>query len=100
VVLDTMRGRQGRYDTDLLERFALQLGNEQKSTTIKEISLSDLALGMTFAEDVRTDAGTMLIARGHDATESLIQRIKAFPSGYVAEPLLVSIADRTNLVSA
>jgi hypothetical protein len=42
---------------------------------VREIALGALRAGMTLADDVRNDAGALLIARGHTATDQLIARL-------------------------
>jgi response regulator RpfG family c-di-GMP phosphodiesterase len=74
MALDTMRGRSGRYDPELLE-----------------IPIRMLRMGMTFLEDVRSHAGALLVARGHEATPSLVERFSSFAPGFVREPLRVSV---------
>jgi hypothetical protein len=34
---------------------------------------------MTFANDVRTPAGLLLVSRGHEVTASVLDRIRNFP---------------------
>ena len=54
-----------------------------------EIPLLRLRAGMMLADDVRSVAGPLLIARGHVATEQLITRLWNLGEGFVREPLLV-----------
>jgi response regulator RpfG family c-di-GMP phosphodiesterase len=78
--LDTMRSRSGWYDPILLEAFCRMRRNTVQSTEIREIPLKMVQIGMVFANDVRTPGGVLLIARGHEVTTSLVQRILNFPS--------------------
>ena len=53
------------------------------SRAITEVTLGDLHVGMTLADDVRAVPGHLLIARGYPVTLELIERLRNFPEGYV-----------------
>ena len=91
LALDTMRGRRGRYDPELLELFAASLGSQGRDAEVVEIPIRLVRVGMTFLQDVRTQAGTLLVARGHEATPSLVERFRNFASGSVREPVRVAL---------
>ena len=78
MALDTMRGRRGVYDPKLLEAFAGLRGSGARKAEVQEMPLRMVGLGMVFAEDVRTSAGALLVARGYEVTESLVERIRNF----------------------
>jgi hypothetical protein len=44
---------------------------------------------MTLAGDVRSAAGQLLIAHGHEASEGLIERLRNLAEGFVREPLRI-----------
>ena len=90
--LDTMRGRRGQYDPELLGGFASMLGGQKSQAVVQELPLARLRAGMTFLEDVRTASGGLLIAHGHEVTASLIERIRNFSRNVsVKEPLRVLV---------
>jgi hypothetical protein len=91
VALDTMRGRQGRYDSKLLESFASTQGSHGRDAEVVEIPIRLVRVGMTFLQDVCTNAGALLVARGLDATPSLVERFCDFAPGSVREPVRVSL---------
>jgi response regulator RpfG family c-di-GMP phosphodiesterase len=91
VALDTMRGRRGRYDPELLEIFASILGSQGADADIAEIPVRMIRVGMTLLQDVRTHAGALLVSRGHEATTSLVERFSNFAPGFVCEPIRVSL---------
>jgi response regulator RpfG family c-di-GMP phosphodiesterase len=91
VALDTMRGRTGRYDPDLLELFASNLGSRGRDVEVVEIPIRMVRIGMTFLDDVRSHTGALLVARGHEATPSLVERLRSFAPGFVREPVRVSL---------
>jgi response regulator RpfG family c-di-GMP phosphodiesterase len=88
--LDTLRSRRGRYDPELLELFASILGKETKDVDVLELPIRAVSAGMVFLEDVRTQAGALLVARGHEATASLVERVRNFAPGSVREPVRVA----------
>ncbi|MBI3450409.1 MAG: response regulator [Acidobacteria bacterium] len=93
VAFDTLRGREGWYDPSLLDAFAKSHGNAGKNLDVREIKLAALSPGMVLAEDIRTQAGGLLVARGHEITEGLIERIRNFGSAQgVCEPIRVILA--------
>jgi response regulator RpfG family c-di-GMP phosphodiesterase len=89
LALDTMRGRRGRYDPELIELFAANLGNEGRDVDVTEIAVRLVRVGMTFLQDVRSTTGLLLVARGHEATPSLVERFRNYAPGSVHEPVRV-----------
>jgi response regulator RpfG family c-di-GMP phosphodiesterase len=88
--LDTMRGRAGWYDPQLLSALGQLKGAEKKVEVIQEISLKELLPGMILAEDVRTRNGSMLVGRGAEVTPALSERLKNLAaSANVVEPVRV-----------
>jgi response regulator RpfG family c-di-GMP phosphodiesterase len=88
VALGALRGR-GSYEPALLDAFSRAVGVGRSSPTVRELPLSSLRPGMTLADDVRTLAGGLLVARGHTVTEQLIERLANLRAGGVREPLRV-----------
>ena len=76
--LDVLRSRRGWYDPALLETFCALRGSSPQLNEIKELPLRMVQPGMIFAADVRTPGGALLVARGYEVTDSLIQRILNF----------------------
>jgi response regulator RpfG family c-di-GMP phosphodiesterase len=77
LALDTLRGRAGWYDPAVLQALAALLG-EHATEEVREMRLRDVRPGMSFAEDVVTRKGMLLIPRGQDVTLGLIERIRNF----------------------
>jgi response regulator RpfG family c-di-GMP phosphodiesterase len=88
IALDTMRSRDGVYDPHLIEAFS-KITVSGASVRVREITVAELRAGMTLADDVRSTTGHLLIARGHDSTEGLVERLRNLADGYVREPLLI-----------
>jgi len=73
--LSTMRGRSGTYDPDLFREFEDLIAG-QVDENEQMLSLSQIRTGMVFAEDVRSSSGSLVISRGHEATASLLARLR------------------------
>ncbi len=71
---------------DALERL---LETDRLDTGPLAIPIREVRPGMVFAEDVRTRAGLVLVARGFTASEAFIDRMQGFRSDLVVEPVLV-----------
>jgi response regulator RpfG family c-di-GMP phosphodiesterase len=91
VALDTLRGRRGQYDPDLVDALAVLLGAQDKQV-VEELGLALIHPGMVLMDDVRSLSGGLLIARGHEVTASLIERIRNVSRNVgVKEPLRVLV---------
>jgi hypothetical protein len=77
------------YDPDLIAVFSSVVGTGVVQHTVLEIPLSMLLPGMRFVGDVRSQSGALLIARGHTATDQLIERLDNLGRSAIREPLLV-----------
>jgi response regulator RpfG family c-di-GMP phosphodiesterase len=78
LALDTMRGRTGAYDPALLEAFATLRGSATLHEQVREIPLRMVTAGMTFLDDVKAPSGGLLLARGYEVTEALVERVRNF----------------------
>ena len=81
LALETMRGRDGVYDPELLETFARTVGVRTHSLEVSEIRLAGLEVGMRLVHDVRARDRRLLITRGHLVTQELLDRLDNFPPG-------------------
>lgn len=81
--------RGERYDTKLVKGFATHLGTSAGDMLSIEIPLRQVRPGMTILQDVRTELGTLLIARGFEVTERFTERIRNFGPGLLAEKIAV-----------
>jgi response regulator RpfG family c-di-GMP phosphodiesterase len=86
VALGAMRSRTG-YDRSLIDAFATVI--EVGAVEVREVRVRELVAGMSLAEDARSVRGDLLIARGQNVTERLIERLSNFSTGFVREPLRV-----------
>ena len=88
--MDTMRQRRGRYDPDLLALFG-SIATARSRDDFEEIPIRMVRVGMTFVEDVCSPSGLLLVARGQEATQSLVERFRNFGPGRVREPVRVAV---------
>jgi hypothetical protein len=77
LAIDTLRGRAGWYDPKLLQALA-ELRGASAQQDVLEIELGAVRIGMVFAEDIKTATGVLLIARGQEVTERLVERVRNF----------------------
>jgi len=90
--IDTMRGRDDRYDASVLEAFALLYGTSTVGAEqIRELALAALKPGMVFTEDLRLTNGALLCARGYEVNQSFLERARNFRPGSVKEPIRVLV---------
>lgn len=89
VALDTLRGRTGWYDEALLAAFA-QIRQAKTQGLVRELPASGVAAGMILVADVRTTAGVLVLARGHQLTPSSMERLRNYPKGALKEPIRVT----------
>lgn len=75
--LDEMGRRNGWYDPQVLEAMR-RLLNADAGVEERDLPLQDIREGMVFAQDVRTATGVLLVARGHPATRSLLDRLRNY----------------------
>lgn len=75
--VEALRGQGGRYDPDLLDHLSQLRGDGTREGTVVEVDLRALHAGMVFAEDVRSSRGVLLVPRGKEATEQMVERIRS-----------------------
>jgi response regulator RpfG family c-di-GMP phosphodiesterase len=86
VALGAMRSRTS-YDRVLIDAFATVIG--VGPAEVREVRVRELLAGMSLADDVRSVRGELLVARGQNVTERLIERLSNLSTGFVREPLRV-----------
>jgi response regulator RpfG family c-di-GMP phosphodiesterase len=88
VGLATMRSRT-IYDRRLMFAFVGLIDLGARASTVREVLLADLRVGMALADDVRGSSGHLLVARGQRVTDQLIERLANLDARMVKEPLRV-----------
>lgn len=92
--LNKIKGRTGWYDTDiviLLENM-INLDNEQnKTSNILSVNLTDLKVKMILAEDVVSRDGKSLLPKGQEVTDCIILRLENYSKNIgIKEPIKVT----------
>ena len=85
-----LQENSARYDPIVLDAWAAVVAGLNESPPL-ELRLGELAVGMVFAENVESIAGNLLVAKGHEVTESALKLLRNFgDSGNLSEPLKVA----------
>ena len=88
--IDTLRGRPGRYDPELLEALSACCGAGAVREEVLELPVIALRAGMVLLEDVKSRAGVLLAVRGQEITSAFAERVHRF-GGPVCEPVRVVV---------
>lgn len=87
--VDTLRGREGRYDPALLAALSDCRGGAAREE-VRDLPIIALRPGMVLLEDVRSRAGVLLAARGQELTPAFAERVHRF-GGPICEPIRVMV---------
>jgi response regulator RpfG family c-di-GMP phosphodiesterase len=91
---DRLAGRTGWYDPRLTGALRERCGTGGPATEIAEMNLAEVRIGMVFAGDVHHPDGMLLVARGQEVTENLLDRIRNYWSGF-SRSVRVSMVPRS-----
>jgi response regulator RpfG family c-di-GMP phosphodiesterase len=80
LAFDTLRGREGCYDREILEKLA-EIRNSEQRSHVRELPLAKLRPGMILAQNVRTTKSVLFIARGQEVTASMLEKLRNFAPG-------------------
>jgi response regulator RpfG family c-di-GMP phosphodiesterase len=94
LVFDTLRGRDGWYDPEMLEKLAEVCSHTEQRLQVRELPLSKLRPRMVLAQNVRTTKGVLFIARGQEVTASLLEKLRNLGHELIGdEPIRVVLPD-------
>jgi response regulator RpfG family c-di-GMP phosphodiesterase len=91
VAVQTLRRRNSRFGTRLVEQFATHLGAGSGANELRAISLRSVLPGMIIMQDVRTHMGTLLVARGFEVSSTFLERIQNFGPDLLGETVKVMV---------
>jgi CheY-like chemotaxis protein len=91
VAIDTLRGRTGLYDPQIIEALVVVRGRYTQRHEVRELPLRALSAGMIFTQDVKLANGTLLVGRGGEVTAGFLQRVRNFRPGSIKEPIRVRL---------
>ncbi len=90
--LNVLCSREGWYDPAILKAFVDLQGGQDETVKFCDLRLREITKGMRFAEDVRSTKGVLLIARGQEVTDGLLERLHNFHfAGGVREPIRMEV---------
>jgi len=92
--LNHMVGLAANYDPDAFSALRALQGNDD-GKRLREVHLADLVPGMVFAEDVKMDTGTLIVARGFEVTAGVVERMRSIRSGTLKDLVLVIVPSTT-----
>ncbi len=89
--LDQLKQRSGWYDPRVLTALKAVVATEAEYL-VRSVNLQELEVNMILAEDVKTVRGILLIAKGHEVSRPLLERLTniAKTSG-IQEPIQVLV---------
>jgi response regulator RpfG family c-di-GMP phosphodiesterase len=80
-----------RFGTALVREFVAHVGSVSGDQQVVQIPLRSVRPGMTILQDVRTEQGTLLVARGFAVTERFTERIRNFGAALLSTPIAVQM---------
>jgi CheY-like chemotaxis protein len=91
VAVQSLRGRSARFGEQLVEQFSQHVGAGSTSKQLREIPLRSAQVGMIIMQDVRTQMGTLLVARGFEVTSVFLERMRNFGPELLNEAVRVQV---------
>jgi response regulator RpfG family c-di-GMP phosphodiesterase len=86
--IDVLQSRAGHYDPTVLEALAAVTAGAETGALPRQMSLVHVRAGMTFAADVRSKTGLLLVAHGQRVTAEMLERLRNVAQRMgVVEPL-------------
>jgi hypothetical protein len=74
--METIREREGWYDPDVVSALAELREIERNGQQVVEIEVREVVPGMVLAEEIRTVSGMLLVARGQEVSEKMMERLR------------------------
>jgi hypothetical protein len=94
--LAVLRRRQGTYNPELLDVLSATVKPQEDGRGGSPVMADDLRPGMTVVSDVTDGCGRLLVGRGYQVTESLLQRIRNWSAvSGIGEPIYV-VSEQTS----
>ncbi|OPX37020.1 MAG: histidine kinase [Deltaproteobacteria bacterium] len=73
--LAQIKAREGWYDPKVIQAIEMALGVKQ-SYQVMSVGVADLKEGMILGEDVTTEQGKLLITKGQEVSQPIVERLK------------------------
>ena len=94
VAVQTLRLRGSRFGAELIEQLAKHLGAGSDTVEVRELALRSVTASMVIMQDVRTQQGTLLVARGFEVTNGFLERMQNFGPELLSESVKVTVPPR------
>jgi response regulator RpfG family c-di-GMP phosphodiesterase len=91
VAVQTLRARSSRFGAELIEQFGQHVGAGASAAELREMQLRVVLPGMIIMQDVRTQMGTLLVARGFEVTNVFLDRMRNFGPDLLNESVRVLV---------
>ena len=92
VAVQTLRNRVVRFGDDMVEKFGIHVGAGSSTKELREMPLRVVQPGMIIMQDVRTQMGTLLVARGFEVTSVFLERARNFGPDLLNESVRVMVS--------
>lgn len=89
VALGAMRARGDRYAADVMDALADLRETSASGQRLREVSARELMPGMLIGRDVRLANSVLLVPRGFEVTEGLVERIRNLRDGALVGPIWI-----------
>ena len=94
VAIEELQQKSGAYDARVLEAMASIVANHTDQST-REVSVAQLREGMVLGKDVLDAQGNLLVAKGHEVSASLKERLQNFAAaGRVEGSIHIEMEDQ------
>jgi response regulator RpfG family c-di-GMP phosphodiesterase len=78
VAIQALRSRPGRYDVKLINALESLVGEVDAPREISEVAIGNLKPSMVLMDDLYTQAGSLLVPKGFEVTETFLERTRNF----------------------
>jgi len=84
-----LQARAIEYDPRVLEAFTEMLSEKNMCGRPAQVGLRELQVGMVLADDLQTQRGRLLLARGLELTPGVLAHMQQFEASEIREPIRV-----------
>ena len=92
--LSTVASRKQKFDDKVIAAFAACFCDELSPQKILEIPAAAIQENMIVVDNIYTNTGALLVARGFEIDASFAQRTRNFPKGFLKEPIRVQLPEK------
>jgi CheY-like chemotaxis protein len=89
VAIQALRSRAGRYDVKLINALESLVGEVDAPREISEVTIGNLEPSMVLMDDLYTQAGSLLVPKGFEVTETFLERTRNFSQSILEQRVRV-----------